>query len=122
MLKDSERAANEFYATLFRLSPELRHLFPAQMTGQARKFAATLLVAINSLENWNALAPVVEALARRHLSYGVERDHYAMVGRALIATLQNFEATTEELEAWTLTYTALSSHMIATAYPETKPV
>jgi hemoglobin-like flavoprotein len=48
----------------------------------------------------------------------VEKDHYDMVGRALIATLQNFDATAEEVEAWNLTYSALSSHMIATAYPE----
>lgn len=117
MLKRKEAAAELFYDTLFEMSPQLRALFPPQMSDQAQKFAATLVVAINSLTDWDALRPVVEALARRHLSYGVEAEHYAQVGDALMATLRKFDAQPEELLVWGRVYKKLSSHMIATAYP-----
>lgn len=116
MREDSEATAAFFYETLFELSPELRSLFTGRHSDQARKFAATLVVAINSLGDWEALAPVVEALARRHLAYGVMPDHYQKVGIALISTLKSLNVTPEELELWGAVYSKLSKHMIETAY------
>lgn len=117
MLADSEEAAVTFYNTLFEQCPEVRSLFPDQMSGQARKFAATLIVAINSLSDWDSIVRVIEALARRHIGYGVAPEHYDVVGKALITTLQKYDATPEELALWTTVYGRLSSHMIRTAYP-----
>jgi nitric oxide dioxygenase len=114
--EQSAAAAAKFYDTLFEMSPDLRPLFPEQMTGQERKFAATLAIAVNSLSDWDALVPVIEALARRHLTYGVEASHYSDVAAALIATLQAYDATEQQLEAWTRVYGKLADHMIATAY------
>lgn len=121
MLGQKESAAEAFYQTLFEMAPEVRAMFPSQMTDQSRKFAATLIVAINSLSDWNALRPVIEALSRRHLNYGVAPDHYAIVGRALMKTLKQFGASSEELEVWSKVYEKLADHMITTAYPLEPP-
>lgn len=117
MLNRKELAAEVFYDILFKKSPDIRKLFPDQMTDQARKFAATLVVTINSLNDWEGFRPVIEALARRHLAYGVKREHYAKVGEALMATLKRFDARGDELVVWQHVYENLSSHMISTAYP-----
>lgn len=113
-----EVAAREFYETLFRLSPDLRTLFPDEMSEQSRKFAATLVVTINSLSDWEAFRPVIEALARRHVSYGVQAEHYELVKRALAATLKSVSATPEEMSIWMKVYQILADHMVSTAYPE----
>lgn len=118
VMRDSkEAAAATFYDTLFEQAPDLRSLFPAQMTDQSRKFAATLAVAVNSLADWDGLRPIVEALARRHLTYGVKSEHYEVVGHALITTLRNFGANAEDIVVWEKVYGLLSNHMKATAYP-----
>ncbi|MEM6323962.1 MAG: globin domain-containing protein [Pseudomonadota bacterium] len=118
MLESREAAATSFYETLFVQCPELRAMFPKEMSEMARKFSATLVIAINSLNDWEALRPVIEALARRHLSYGVQLDHYALVRRALMASLERISATHAEVAVWARVYDHLAEHMIATAYPE----
>ena len=65
--------------------------------------------------------PVVEKLAIRHVSYGVEDEHYATVGAALIKTLSQGlgEAFTEDVKAaWLTAYGVLSSTMVAAANVE----
>lgn len=113
-----DEAASTFYDTLFEIAPELRALFPPQTSDQARKFAATLVVAVNALSTWDALLPIVEALARRHLAYGVEPAHYRIVEQALIETLKTCGASAAEKTTWRMAYRALADHMIAVAYPD----
>lgn len=120
--ESNEDAAVVFYETLFEQSPELRDLFPAQMTDQARKFSATLIVAVNFLADWQSLKPIIETLARRHLAYGVKFEHYELVGQALIATLQKFGTSPNDIAVWRKIYAILSDHMKATAYPLTTRV
>lgn len=117
MLDRKTLAAEVFYQTLFEMSPHLRDLFPEQMGDQARKFAATLIVAINALSDWDGLRPVIEALARRHLGYGVKKEHYDEVGEALLATLRKFDAQPDELAIWARVYRKLADHMTDIAYP-----
>ena len=117
MRESKKDASNMFYDTLFEQSPDLRGLFPAQMTDQARKFSATLVVAVNSLSNWKALQPIIEALARRHLTYGVTMEHYDVVGKALVETLRKLGTSSADIAIWTKVYALLADHMKATAYP-----
>lgn len=111
------QAAATFYETLFKLHPELRGFFPDQMADQSRKFAATLAISVHSLSDWEAFKPVLEALARRHLNYGVTVEHYGAVGTALIQTLNDLGCDPAQIDAWCYVYGVLSEHMIATAYP-----
>ncbi len=109
-----------FYAELFAAHPELRPMFAADIAPQAKKLVQMLAVVVNSLHRLDSILPAVQDLARRHRDYGVVDAHYAMVGSALLATLERGlgEAFTDEVRrAWTSAYTALSGVMIAAAKP-----
>ena len=110
------RTAEVFYANLFARDPELRRLFTGEMRLQYRKLAATITLAIDGAREWDRFAPVLEVLARRHLSYGVEDRHYGLVGEALLQTLAEAGADAATLAAWARLYGMISDHMITAAY------
>ncbi|KAJ1452127.1 globin-like protein, partial [Pelagophyceae sp. CCMP2097] len=62
----------------------------------------------------DAIVPVLRSLRMRHKGYGVLEAHYAVVGAALLATLQGGlgSAWNEVLaEAWAQTYSIVSQTM-----------
>jgi hemoglobin-like flavoprotein len=84
----SDAAASLFYGRLFEIAPEVRPLFRNDMTQQGYKLLATLGFAVNGLRNLDVILPAVQALAAKHVDYGVKAAHYAPVGEALIWTLE----------------------------------
>lgn len=115
-------AAEIFYRRLFALDPALRPLFArADMADQGKKLMASLAFVVGGLKNANAIVPAVEALARRHVGYGVTSGHYRTVGTALVATLEEGlgDAFTAEVrDAWFAAYGLLSGVMLAAAGAE----
>jgi len=115
----SETAAVLFYDRLFEIAPPVKAMFPADMIEQRRKLMATLAVVVNGLGNLESILPAASALATRHVSYGAKREHYPVVGAALLWTLEKGlgDAWTPEVaEAWTAAYETLSGFMIHQAY------
>ncbi|MFZ4407929.1 MAG: globin family protein [Paracraurococcus sp.] len=114
-----EAAAGLFYNRLFEIDPGTRPLFAhSDMAAQGQKLMATLGFVVAGLTRLETVVPAAEALARRHVGYGVTEAHYASVGAALLWTLGQGlgEAFTPEVEAaWTAAYTLLSGAMIAAA-------
>jgi hemoglobin-like flavoprotein len=109
-----ESAAMIFYNRLFQLDPSLRAMFRQPQQEQARKLAHVLTVVVSSLSRPEKIIPVVQELGRRHLTYGVQPQQYAIVGEALLWTLRAGlgEAFTSEVrEAWTTAYLFLASTM-----------
>src|SRR5258706_16441140 len=100
----SETAAMLFYGRLFEIAPQVKAMFPADMTEQRKKLMATLAVVVNGLGNLQSVLPAASALATRHVAYGVKAEHYPVVGAALLWTLGKGlgEAWTPEVaDAWT---------------------
>lgn len=60
---------------------------PAGMDRQARRFAETLSLLVESLEDPDAFVPVLAALGRSHMALGVTERHYRLFGRVLLVTL-----------------------------------
>lgn len=119
---DPDGVAALFYARLFELDPTLRRLFKSDLEDQGRKLMLMLTAIVKGLDDLGALVPVAQQLARRHVAYGVEPAHYALVGSALLWTLRRGlgAAFTPAVEAaWTTAYGTLSSVMIEAAYPAT---
>lgn len=120
-----DAAAALFYERLFVNDPSLRRLFTASdMAAQGRKLMAALSLAVNSLRKLDALVPVLEGLAVKHVTYGVERNHYETVGKALIETLSlsfGDRFTAEIRNVWTETYQLVAGVMMRAAY-ETETV
>ena len=99
----ADQAAILFYNRLFDLDPSLRPLFAKEMSQQRTKLMQTLAVAVEGLDTLETLVPVLEALAVRHVAYGVRTEHYQTVGAALLWTLEQGlgEAFTEDVRsAW----------------------
>lgn len=115
----SEQAAVMFYDRLFELAPQVKLMFPADMTEQRRKVMATLAAMVNGLGNLASILPAASALAKRHVSYGAKPEHYPVVGAALRWTLEKGlgpDWTPEVADAWTKAYGTLSGFMISEAY------
>lgn len=114
----TEAAAEAFYARLFDLDPHLRGMFKRDMKTQGRMLMSVIALAVSSLDDITTLLPAVRSLGRRHAGYGVRDHHYAIVGTALLQTLQSTldDAFTPEVEeAWTAMYTLLAGVMKAAA-------
>ena len=70
---------------------------------------------IHRLDRLDTVIEDVKKLALRHVQYGVKENHYAMVGAALLWTLEKglSDLWNQEIqEAWVACYTLLSSAMI----------
>jgi hemoglobin-like flavoprotein len=115
----AEQAAVIFYDRLFEIAPQVKSMFPADMTAQRGKLVATLAAVVNGLGNLDSILPAVSALAKRHVSYGAKAEHYPVVGAALLWTLEKGLGagwTSEVADAWTAAYGTLSGFMISEAY------
>jgi len=88
VLPIADVAAELFYGRLFELDPTLRPMFRGDMASQGKKLMNALRLIVNGLDRLDQLVPALEALARRHVKYGVTDEHYETVGAALIWTLQ----------------------------------
>lgn len=114
----ADAAAALFYGRLFEIAPEVKPLFKGDMSVQGAKLMATLGVVVAGLRDLPSIVPAAEALARKHVGYGVTQAHYAPVGAALLWTLEQGlgEAFTPEVKAaWAEAYALLSSVMIRAA-------
>ncbi|MEL6793444.1 MAG: globin family protein [Pseudomonadota bacterium] len=119
-----DMAAELFYNRLFTIAPEVEPMFKGDMKAQGSKLMATLAVAVNGLRDLDALVPVIQDLAARHVTYGVTPKHYEPVGEALLWTLKQGlgDGYTPEVEAaWIEAYVLLSETMVASAYPKADP-
>jgi hemoglobin-like flavoprotein len=70
----------------------------------------TLLTVVNGLDNLDTLTPDIRKLGKRHIIYGVKREHYDTVGTALFWTLEyrlKDRFTPETRAAWTAAYQLL---------------
>lgn len=115
----ADQAAVIFYDRLFDIAPQVKPLFKGDMVKQRRALMGTLGVVVNGLSNLPSVLPAASALAKKHVTYGVEASHYSVVGAALLWTLAKGlgEAWTPEVAAaWTDAYGTLSGFMIGEAY------
>src|SRR5882724_12135158 len=115
----ADQAAVLFYDRVFEVAPQVKAMFPSDMTEQRKKLMATLAYVVNGLGNLESILPAASALATRHVSYGAKKEHYPVVGGALLWTLEKGlgDAWTPELaDAWTAAYGTLSGYMISQAY------
>jgi len=115
----SETAAELFYGRLFEIAPQVKAMFPADMTEQRRKLTMMLAAVVKGLGDLPSILPAASALATRHVSYGAKAEHYPVVGAALLWTLEKGLGdgwTPDIAAAWTTAYGTLSGYMISEAY------
>ncbi|CAN0504391.1 unnamed protein product [Phaeothamnion confervicola] len=111
-------AADLFYGRLFEIAPEVRAMFPDDLSGQKKKLMAMLGTAVAGLSRLDTLLPAVRALGQRHAGYGVSAEKYVPVGAALLWTLEKGLGdgfTAETRDAWATAYRVLAGTMIEAA-------
>jgi hemoglobin-like flavoprotein len=108
-------AADLFYGRLFEIAPDVRRMFPYDLSEQKRKLMAMLESVVDGLSHLDSLVPAVCALGERHAGYGVKVEHFTPVGEALLWTLRQGlgdEFTPAVEDAWATAYDMLSQAMI----------
>jgi hemoglobin-like flavoprotein len=111
-------AADLFYGRLFEIAPEVRSMFPDDLSEQKKKLMTMLGTAVGNLHQLDTILPAIQALGKRHAGYGVTAAQYAPVGAALLWTLEQGlgpDFTPPVKDAWTVTYTALAGAMTKAA-------
>lgn len=125
VLQSWERVAAEagdqlplrFYAILFRAHPELRPMFPFDMSELRDKLFRTIDVILKSVNEGKigSKIPAIRNLGVKHAQeYSVLKEHYPMVGGALLAALEYYDPEwNEELfQQWSLAYGIVAEVML----------
>lgn len=114
----ADSAAKTFYERLFELDRSLEALFPNDMTQQGNKLMQTLGLAVVGLDRLEQVAPFLRTLGARHVAYGVRKQDYDTVGRALIHALERTlgDSFSPELKtAWVEVFGIIANEMKAGA-------
>ncbi|MFI5158468.1 MAG: NO-inducible flavohemoprotein [Sphingobacteriales bacterium] len=107
-----------FYNRMFTHHPELKNMFNMgnQQSGkQQTALAMAVLAYAEHISDPTVLLPVVDRIGQKHVSLDIRPEHYIIVGKQLIASIQEVlgdAATVDIVDAWTAAYNQLASLMI----------
>eukprot|EP00899_Mesostigma_viride_P025230 jgi/Mesvir1/5892/Mv00664-RA.1 len=106
-----------FYDHLFKLAPEVAHLFSTQGCTQAMSFVLMFKHIVALLQHVPLLVESLEKCAHRHMQYGVLPQHFPIVGEALMRTLVEFLGGDKHLDisvarAWEHLWSIVSKIML----------
>jgi NAD(P)H-flavin reductase/hemoglobin-like flavoprotein len=121
----TEEMGRLFYATLFRIAPESRDLFPVNMEVQRSRLMRALVHVVQMVDQPDMLEPFLEQLGRDHRKFGVVAQHYDAVGQALLTAIATTGGPTvwtpAVRDAWTDAYNEVSTLMRTAASAERGP-
>jgi len=107
-----------FYARMFEHNPEMKQIFNQghQRAGtQQQALAMAVTAYAEQIDDPSVLMPVLTMVANKHISLGIRAEHYAIVGRHLLASISEVlgaAATEELLAAWAQAYGELAELLI----------
>lgn len=113
-----ESLVNRFYEKMFSEHPEVRPMFPDDMSQQKMHLLTSLALVVKNIDNFAALEQPLKKMGARHLAYGTKPEHYPVVGGTLLAVMGEMagELWTDQLrEDWTAAVNAIAGTMIAGA-------
>lgn len=105
-----------FYNNLLTDYPQLQPLFAnTTMEAQEKKLTMSLVLIVENLRNSGYLTTILKQLGERHVRYGAMREHYPLVGAALLKTFESYlgtDWTPEVKQAWTDAYGVIVTLML----------
>lgn len=115
------RLAEGFYEHLFEMAPQLRGMFPEDMSVQMQKMTDALLGAIAQIATTDTVE--LEIMLRRlgathRIRYGVESEHYLYIGHALTRAVREVAGPAYSgslSSSWIALYQWIAAHMVAGA-------
>jgi methyl-accepting chemotaxis protein len=121
----ADQFARRFYGRLFHDYPHLQKLFrTTNFEEQRRMLIQALLITLRLMANPPQFEVFLKQLGRRHLSYGVQAEHYHPVTRTLVTVLGEMfgEDWSPELErAWSDALRTVAETMLAGAAEADEP-
>ncbi len=113
-------ATQVLYDKLFELAPDTKELFKnTSMERQSQMLISAIGRLVKSIDNWDAVKPDLQALAKRHAGYGLSPEHFVYFGHAFIHMLKSMyknEWNNDLEEAWKAVYQKISEVMIGTLF------
>lgn len=109
------RITENFYDRLFRNHPEVRPMFPKEMSKQKMGLASALSLVVKSADNLGKIEDVLLKMGARHVAYGTKDEHYGVVASNIIATLKELSGDAWEAQweqDWTNALNLVASVMI----------
>jgi hemoglobin-like flavoprotein len=111
-----EAFVTAFYERLFTNYPQTRAFFAStNMKEQRKKLLGALILVIQNLRKPEVLTSALQGLGQRHVNYGVQPEHYPIVGTILLETFAELLGdnwTPEYHDAWVQAYEAICSIML----------
>jgi len=107
-----------FYNRMFTHQPELKNLFNMgnqKNDRQQTALALAVLAYAENIANPGVLMPVIDRIGHKHTSLDIRPEHYSIVGKHLLASIQEVlgaAATPEIIDAWAAAYNQLAQIMI----------
>jgi len=80
--------ASRFYEELFTTAPNLRPLFPGDLTSLQGHFEAAIALVIRNLDEMRALRESLQKLGAQHVHWGARPEDYVAAREALIAAVR----------------------------------
>ncbi|MGQ0717592.1 MAG: globin domain-containing protein [Pseudonocardiales bacterium] len=120
----SDEVVRFFYATLFAIAPATRELFAANMEVQHGRLLKALTFVVQKVDQPDDLLPFLRQLGRDHRKFGVQTQHYELMGTALVTALKQYAgpAWTPQVEkAWIDAYHLIAKTMLEAAAEDRDP-
>lgn len=121
-------AGKLMFVRLFETHPNIQDTFPTfkgvsldelmnsrSLYLHAKRVMTAVENAINALDDGEVLTESLTSLGQRHQAWSVTEDHFAVVGEALLWTLQDMlqsKCTSQVLEAWTELFKFITKTML----------
>lgn len=87
---------DRFYERLFARAPQVRAMFPADMSKQKAHLAAAVGLVVKHADNLAALEKPLMEMGARHVAYGAKPEHYPVVRDEMLGAIQDVAGS-----AWT---------------------
>ena len=116
--------AGRFYTELFSAAPQLRGLFPVDLTSLQGHFEAALALVIRNLEEMRTLEEPLRELGAQHVGWGAKPEDYVLVREALIRAVRGSSADWNDTveRDWRRAITAIAVPMLEGAAVHTAMV
>ena len=116
--------AGRFYTELFAATPQLRGLFPVDLTSLQGHFEAALALVVRNLEEMRTLEQPLRDLGAQHVGWGAKPEDYVLVREALIRAIRGSSADwNDTVEGdWRRAITAIAVPMLEGAAVHTAMV
>ncbi len=114
-----EELVNRFYSKLFVEHPEVRSMFPDDMSDQKRKLLASLVFAVQGLRTPEKLQKPLKEMGARHADFGTLPEHYPIVRDTLVSVMSEMagDAWNDQAQTdWTAALDLVSSIMLVGAH------